>query len=253
MLRTHRAEPHHLRRALPSIAAISTRPTSERTMTYRPKYITFDCYGTLTNFRINDMPQKLYGDQLAGERLQQFVKDFGFYRFDEATGDWKPYDQVLKAALQRTCKRHGIAYRDEDGQKCYEAVPSWGPHADVPEPLTRVGNRIPLVILSNAMNEQIMSNVRKLEAPFHKVFTAQDAGAYKPRLQAFEYMLDQLGCAPEEILHVSSSPRYDLMSAHDLGIVNKVFVNRGHEPKPNAAYTHSEIRDISGLPALVGL
>jgi len=222
-------------------------------MTFRPKYITFDCYGTLTNFRINDMPAKLYGEQLAGERLEQFKKDFTAYRLDEVMGDWKPYDQILKSALRRTCKRHGITYRDEDGQKCYEAVPTWGPHADVPEPLTRIAAKIPLVILSNAMNEQIMSNVRKLEAPFHKVYTAQDAGAYKPRLQAFEYMLDQLGCAPQDILHVSSSPRYDLMSANDLGIVNKVFVNRGHEPKPNAEYTHAEIRDISGLPALVGL
>ena len=222
-------------------------------MIFKPKYITFDCYGTLTNFRIHDMPAQLYGDQLAGERLQWFVKDFTAYRLDEVMGDWKPYDQILKSALQRTCKRHGIAYRDEDGQKCYDAVPTWGPHADVPEALTRVGNKIPLVILSNAMDEQIMSNVRKLEAPFHKVYTAQQAGAYKPRLQAFEYMLDQLGCGPEDILHVSSSPRYDLMSAHDLGIKNKVFVNRNHEPKPNEAYTHVEIRDITGLPALVGL
>jgi len=222
-------------------------------MIFKPKFITFDCYGTLTNFRIHDMPAQLYGDQLAGEKLQQFVKDFTAFRLDEVMGDWKPYDQILKSALRRTCKRHGIAYRDEDGQKCYDAVPTWGPHADVPEALTRVGQKIPLVILSNAMNEQIMSNVRKLEAPFHKVFTAQQAGAYKPRLQAFEYMLDQLGCAPEDILHVSSSPRYDLMSAHDLGIKNKVFVNRNHEPRPDEAYTHAEIRDITGLPALVGL
>jgi 2-haloacid dehalogenase len=251
MLRARRAEPQHLRWRLPSIAASTSQQRGD--MTFRPKYITFDCYGTLTNFRIHDMPQKLYGSQLSGERLERFVKDFTAYRLDEAMADWKPYDQVLKSALSRTCKRHGIAYRDEDGEACYDAVPSWGPHADVPEALTRVGKEIPLVILSNAMNEQIMANVRKLEAPFHKVYTAQDAQAYKPRLAAFEYMLDQLGCAPQDILHVSSSPRYDLMSAQDLGIVNKVFVNRNHEPRPNEAYSFTEIRDITGLPALVGL
>jgi 2-haloacid dehalogenase len=43
------------------------------------------------------------------------------------------------------------------------------------------------------------------------------------------------------------------MPAHDLGIKNKVFVNRNHEPKPNEAYTHVEIRDITALPGLVGL
>jgi 2-haloacid dehalogenase len=222
-------------------------------MIFRPKYITFDCYGTLTYFRMHEVAIDLVQGQLPPERLNQLVKDFSAYRLDEVMGDWKPYDQVLKSAWSRTCRRHGLAYREEDGQKFYDAVPTWGPHADVPHALTRVGKKIPLVILSNAMNEQIHSNVRKLEAPFHKVYTAQDAGAYKPRLQAFEYMLDQLGCAPEDILHVSSSPRYDHMSAHDLGIRNKVFVNRGHEPAPNAAYTHAEIRDINGLPALVGL
>jgi len=54
------------------------------------------------------------------------------------------------------------------------------------------------------------------------------------------------------VLHCSSSFRYDLMSAHDLGIKNKVWVNRGHEPA-NPYYGYVEIPDISGLPSVVGL
>lgn len=108
------------------------------------------------------------------------------------------------------------------------------------------------MILSNASNDQIHSNVEKLGAPFHRVFTAQQAQAYKPRLQAFEYMLDNLGCGPEDILHVSSSLRYDLMSANDLGVKNKVFVSRGHEPS-TPYYNYHEIKDIGGLPGVVGL
>jgi 2-haloacid dehalogenase len=185
--------------------------------------------------------------------MHVFLKNFADYRFDEVMGDWKPYHEILHSALKRACKRHNLDFRDEHAKRVYDAVPTWGPHADVPHALTRVGKKIPLVILSNSMNEQIHSNVEKLKAPFHKIFTAQDAGAYKPRLQAFEYMLDELGCAPHEILHVSANPRYDIFPAHDLGIVNKVFVNRGHEPSPNPAYSHAEIRDINGLPALVGL
>jgi 2-haloacid dehalogenase len=91
-----------------------------------------------------------------------------------------------------------------------------------------------------------------LGAPFAHVFTAQDAQAYKPRLQAFEYMLDQLGCAPEEIMHVSSSFRYDQMSARDLGMGARVWVKRGHEPRCEGYATH-EIDDIGGLAGLVGL
>jgi 2-haloacid dehalogenase len=84
------------------------------------------------------------------------------------------------------------------------------------------------------------------------VYSAQQAKAYKPQLTAFEYMIDQLGASPDDFLHVSSSMRYDLMSAHDIGIKNKAFVNRGHEPG-TPFYQYQEIADIGGLAGLVGL
>lgn len=221
-------------------------------MTFRPKYITFDCYGTLTNFRMADVARSLFADRVPAERMDAFVKDFAQYRLDEVMGDWRPYGDTLRSAIQRTCKRHKVEYRNDEGVKFYEAVPTWGPHPDVTEPLNRIAKEIPLVILSNAMNEQIHKNVALLGAPFHRVYTAEQAQAYKPRLRAFEYMLDQLACSPEDILHVSSSLRYDHMSANDVGIRNKAFVARGHEPG-NPAYGYREIKDIGGLPALVGL
>ena len=219
---------------------------------FRPKYITFDCYGTLTRFRMGEMGRELFADRISPADMEQFVADFSAYRFDEVLGAWKPYAEVIRNSVMRTCKRWKIEYRDADSETIYAAVPTWGPHADVPEPLARIAKEIPLVILSNASDDQIHENVAKLGAPFHAVFTAQQAQAYKPRLQAFEYMLDQLGCGPEDILHVSSSLRYDLMSADDLGVLNKVFVDRGHGPG-NPAYRYQQIKDIGGLPAIVGL
>lgn len=219
----------------------------------RPRYITFDCYGTLTNFRMGQMAREAFADRVSPGDIDRFVRDYAAYRLDEVMGNWKAYKDVIRASLERTCRRWKLEYRDEEAIRMYAAVPTWGPHPDVPEPLARIAPRIPLVILSNASNDQIHRNVAQLGAPFHAVYTAEQAGAYKPRLRAFEYLLDQLGCGPEEILHVSSSPRYDLMSANDLGIRHKVFVARGHEPPPAAGYGCHEIEDIGGLPALVGL
>jgi 2-haloacid dehalogenase len=219
---------------------------------FRPKFITFDCYGTLTNFQMAEAARDLFGDRFDAPRMAAFVRDFAAYRLDEILGDWKPYGEVIHNAVERTCRRHGVAFRPEDARAIYERVPTWGPHPDVPAGLAKVAREIPLVILSNAMDAQIGSNVEKLGAPFHAVFTAEQARAYKPRLRAFEYMLDRLGCGPQDVLHCSSSFRYDLMSAHDLGIEHKVWVNRGHEPA-NPHYGYAEIKDISGLPAIVGL
>lgn len=219
---------------------------------FRPKYVTFDCHGTLINFQMAEAARDLYGSILDEARMTEFIRNFAAYRLDEIMGDWKPYAEVVHNALERSCKRNNVVFRDEDARMVYERVPTWGPHPDVPAGLAKVAKEIPLVILSNAMNDQIPLNVAKLGAPFHAVYTAEQAQAYKPRFQAFEYMFDMLGCGPEDILHCSSSFRYDLMSAHDLGIRNKVWVNRGHEPA-NPYYGYTEISDISGLPGVVGL
>jgi 2-haloacid dehalogenase len=219
---------------------------------FQPKYITFDCYGTLTAFGMSAVTRELIGDRIDAERMDDFLDDFEAFRGDEVLGAYKPYHEVINDALARTAKLWGIEHRGSDGQAIYDSVPSWGPHPDVPDPLAALAQRYPLVILSNAADEQIQSNVDKLGATFHAVYTAEQAQAYKPRLQTFEYMLDQLGCGPGDILHVSSSLRYDLMPAHDLRVSNKVYVNRGYEPS-TPYYGYHEVKDIDGLAALLGV
>ena len=219
---------------------------------FKPKYVTFDCHGTLIYFAMDKAARALYGDRLTEPQMLEFIKNFSGYRLDAILGAWRPYAEVVHDALERTCKRNGVAFKSEDAAWIYEQVPTWGPHPDVPAGLAKVAKEIPLVILSNAMDVQIPHNVAKLGAPFHAVYTAEQAGAYKPQFKAFDYMFDMLGCGPEDVLHCSSSFRYDLMSAHDLGIKNKVWVNRGHEPA-NPYYGYTEIKDISGLPGVVGL
>jgi len=219
---------------------------------FQPRYVTFDLYGTLTAFGMSALTRELFSDRIPIGQMEDFVKDFAGYRIDEVLGAYKPYRQVIKDSLGRTAARWGVDYRDSDGQVMVDAVPTWGPHPDVPEALVKLASRFPLVILSNAADDQIASNVEKLGAPFHAVFTAEQAQAYKPRLKAFEYMLDQLGCSTADVLHVSSSLRYDLMPAHDLRITNKVYVNRGYEPS-TPYYGYHEVTDLGGLPPLLGL
>jgi len=219
---------------------------------FKPKFITFDCYGTLTRFHMSDMTRTIFADRIPAAKMDDFIRDFATYRLDEILGPWKPYRDVIVNAVQRTARKWGIKATAAESESYYLAVPTWGPHSDVPAGLAKVAKEIPLVILSNAANDQIQSNVAKLGAPFHAVYTAQMAQAYKPRMQAFEYMFDQLGCRPEDVMHVSSSYRYDLMTAHDMRCGKRVFVNRKHEPYI-PYYGAEEISDIGGLAGLIGL
>lgn len=219
---------------------------------FRPKYITFDCYGTLINFQVGVVTRELFANRISAEQMSAFLTDFTAYRFDEALGPWQPYADLLKTALRRTCQRWGLPADDVAAAQIYAAIPAWGPHPDVPAGLAMVAKEFPLVILSNASDSQIHHNVAKLGAPFHAVYTAEQAQAYKPRLRAFEYMIDQLGCAPADLLHVSSSLRYDLMAAYDVGIRHCVYVERGHGPS-TTYYGYPTITEMGGLAALVGL
>lgn len=221
---------------------------------FRPKYITFDCYGTLLDFEMGPAARRAYADRLPdAARMEFFVREFRTYRLDEVLGAWKPFREVVEGSLRRTCERVGVEYRDSDTDRIYGEIPTWGPHADVIEPLNRVAKEFPLVIISNSMVDLIPHAVKALQTPFHAVYTAEEAQAYKPLLRGFEYALDQLGCAPEECMHVSSSFRYDHMSAADLGYGARVYVNRNHEPSLMPHYATHEIKDISGLPGVLGL
>ena len=102
------------------------------------------------------------------------------------------------------------------------------------------------------MVDLIPHSVAHLKAPFHAVYTAEEARAYKPRAQMFEYMFDQLGCGPEEMMHVSSSFRYDHMTARDLGFMAGAFIDRGHEPVCDG-YGVDRLTDIRQLPGLLGI
>ncbi len=62
-------------------------------------------------------------------------------------------------------------------------------------------------------------------------------------------MFDQLGCGEGNVLHVSASLRYDLVSAYGLAIKNKVDVHRGYEPTAPGCEYH----DVSGIGVLSGI
>lgn len=221
---------------------------------YQPKYITFDCYGTLTNFQMNDATRPLIADVIAPEDTDQFLQDWRSYRMDEVLEPFKLYRQVLRDAWQRVCNRWRIQFKAADVDAIVAAVESWGPHPDVPEALATLADTYPLVILSNAEDAMLQNNVRQLGAPFHRIFTAEQVGAYKPRYAGFEYMLDQLNCDRSEILHVTSHVWYDILPCYELRINHMAYINRGYDYASNPeAYGYVETTDLGGVAQALGL
>ena len=222
------------------------------TLDFKPKFISFDMNGTLIHWQMDATVRKVLGDRLPADIVDDFEAAGEQIRFDETMGDWRPFHEVFERALRRTMAKFDLEYREGDARAVYDQIPTWGPYPDVPAALNRLAEAYPLVILTNTDDAHAPSLAANLGAPFEYVLTSEQAQAYKPRLRAFEYMLETLGVGPDEVLHVSSSPQYDHRAAFDVGIKNKVYLDRGWEPdQPWLSYTR--ITDIAELPLLLGL
>lgn len=219
---------------------------------FRPKYVSFDCYGTLIYFEIASTTKRIVREAISDADWPAFLGSFSKYRYDQVLGGYYPYQQVLQDAFDRVCAKWGIESDPTAGEQFGAAVRSWGPHADVPGPLAKMAARYPLVILSNADTAFLDVSVPTLGAEFHAVFTAEQAGSYKPRYQAFEYLVEQLNATPEDFLHVSSHTRYDLMPAHDLGFRNLVLLDRGYDP-PAHSYEYVDVASLDELNQMLGI
>lgn len=220
--------------------------------TFRPKYVSFDCYGTLINYQITPITRELVGDQIPAEKWDRFVAEFRGYRYDQVCGEYYAYEQVLHDSFERICRRWGVEVDPNAGKRFADGVRSWGPHADVPAPLTTMGENYKLVILSNADDSFLAESVPRLEADFHAVLSAEQAGYYKPRYAAFDYMLDKLDAAPEDFLHVASHTRYDLMPMHDLSFPNLVYLDRGYDPV-TPGYDYVTVNSLDEINRMLGL
>ena len=219
---------------------------------FKPKFVTFDMNGTLIRFRISDAIREVLGDRLPAEIADDFLQACKAYRIDECMGDYKPFDQIVARSMERASRRLGLEHRGDDARAVYEIIPTWGPYPGVTEALNRLAEEVPLVIITNSDAAHAVRLAENLQAPFEVVISAEEMGVYKPRLGAFEYMFDKLGVAPNEIVHVSASPMYDLRSAAIMGIKNKVYVDRGFEEDEHWL-GYERITDIADLPVLFGL
>lgn len=218
----------------------------------RPKYISFDIIGTLIYFEMRKTVEPFVKDQLDPENLERFFKDFSFIRYDEIL-EYRPYGEVLEHSYQRICERYGLEAKPEHVAAIQHDVLEWGAHPDVIEPLQKMAEHFPLVALSNADDHYLNTFIPRLEAPFHAVYTAEQAQAYKPRVQAFDYMLKQLDAKPEDFLHISSHQFYDHFPMYHLGFRNLAFLDRGYDLVHVPEYGSVKFNSLDEINTALGI
>lgn len=218
------------------------------------KIVTFDCYGTLIDFDLNSAVRATLKERLRIDGVDEgeFLNDFRVMRFQAVLEAYRPYKEVLAASLRHAMQLHGLPYRGEDGEALAAAVPTFGPFAEVPAALARLKGKYQIAIISNTDDDLISGNLAQIGVHFDYVITAEQARAYKPSREAFEYALRVTGRTADQAIHVAQGFEYDIIPTHGLGM-RRIWINRSGRRGSSAFLPYEEVPDMSRLPELLGL
>jgi 2-haloalkanoic acid dehalogenase type II len=198
--------------------------------------ITFDCYGTLIDWRSGIFAA--FADAAAGQgAVLDRAHTLALYARFEQEVELEPYRcyrDVLSQAALRVAKASGWDLPPEHGDFLARSLPLWTPFPDTNPALERLraaGYR--LGILSNIDDDLLDGTRRHFTVDFELVITAQQVKSYKPALPHFLVARERVGTG--RWLHAAQSNFHDIVPTNALGIPN-AWINRRHqEPLPGGA------------------
>ncbi|MGF6882408.1 2-haloacid dehalogenase [Nocardia sp. GAS34] len=189
----------------------------------RPQALLFDVQGTATDFHatITRACTRILGARYPERDWPGFVNDWRAAYFDRtrannASDTWISVASVYRAALDDLLDRRRL---DLDPAARHELASQWkflDPWPDAVPGLTRLRAGYTLATLSNADVDAVVSITRHCDFPWHAVFAAEMAGAFKPDPRAYRMAAGYLGLEPSRIMMVASH-KYDIRAAAELG------------------------------------
>lgn len=194
------------------------------------QYLTFDCYGTLIDWEtgILDALRPILVEKGCLLPDAEVLQWYGKFEATAEKGPYKSYREILREVVDAFGSQFGFIATDLEREALPNSVGQWQPFPDSVEALRALSNRYQLVILSNIDRDMIKETASLLGNPFHRIFSAEEIGSYKPDLKNFRYMQEQLGVAKEELLHVAQSKYHDIGPAIELGW-SHIWVTRGRD------------------------
>jgi 2-haloacid dehalogenase len=188
--------------------------------------MTFDCYGTLLDWRSGF---RRILEPVAGERLEALMEAFHAVE-PEVEREVTLYKDVLRVGLARAAERAAVAVPDRDllvdGWHTLEAFSD-----TVPALRELQAQGWKLGILTNCDDDLFESTRAALGVEIDLVVTAEQVGSYKPALGHFERFEAESGVARENWVHAAVSWWHDMVPARELGL-RRVWVDRedsGHD------------------------
>lgn len=217
----------------------------------RPRWVTFDCYGTLVDWQTGFLSVLR---RIAGEQAPDVVRAYhDAERSVERERPHRPYKAVLVDALVRAADGVGVPLSQADARLLPQAWHAMRPFDDAEALLAELrakGYR--LAVLTNCDDDLFELTHRQFRQPFDLFVTAERVRAYKPEpwhFRAFELIT---GARRPDWVHVACSWYHDIVPAQALG-VRRVWLDRegtGDDPASASAHVHDVRQAVAAVDAL---
>jgi 2-haloacid dehalogenase len=236
-------------------ASSSTSRFMSLTHTPRPRWLTFDCYGTLIQWdeglraAVHEILETKPANGVDAAKLLE-VYDHHEHALEQARPH-RSFREVAGEGLRLALEDLGLEPNADDGAILTGRISAMPPFPEVVDTLRRLkeaGYR--LCIVSNTDDDIITGNVAQLGGHIDRVITAQQAGAYKPARRLFEHAFETLGVAKDDVVHICASPHLDHAAARDIGF-RCVWIDRGTGRTLLPDYTpNATLATLDQVPAL---
>jgi 2-haloacid dehalogenase len=212
------------------------------------RWLTFDCFGTLIDWR--------HGILTTGELLfpghgAEFLDAYVPIEAEvETEGSFRRYRAVMTEAVRRVAKKLSLDLKPDDATVLVSTIPYWPAFADVGPALGELrkeGWR--LALLTNCDRDIIALTQRRLPVAFDAVVTAEDVAAYKPSPEHFLLFKSTFGASADAWIHVAQSYFHDIRPTSELGI-RRIWVNRQGEPD-DPTLADAVVKGLAELPQTV--
>ena len=214
----------------------------------------FDAYGTL--FDVHSAVARLrprVGAQ--ADALSQLwrAKQLEYTWLRALMGRHADFWQVTGDALDYALARTGVDPEvREPLMQAYLALDTYPEVPDVLRQLRAAGLRT--AILSNGEPSMLAAGASGagIDGLLDAILSVEEVGIFKPHPKVYQLAVDRLGVGADEIAFQSSNA-WDVSGAATFGL-RAVWINRlGMPPERLPGAAEHELRDLSGLPALLGL
>jgi len=213
-----------------------------------PKKVLFlDAFGTLLSGGIEAIDRACV-DIVANNSLDMTPKEFLIVwdrHYKELLGSefitiWRANEVSLRATYEQLgIEDETDGYLDNMYKSWYEAEL----YDDASEALPRLSS-IPKCMVSNADEHLLDIVMKKNGLHFEYSVSSERARGYKPYPKIFDFALKEVGCDPDEAIHVGDSQTSDIVGARRAGIP-VIWINRmGEELMDGIPEPNHEAKDI---------